>query len=210
MDQYTTNRSFAYPPHPGYGAPWIPPYLYPPANNQYEYASFMRRLVAGWVDGFILMIPAGFAFIGVVWYLGYDPERWESSLVLSLLNLALFVMVLAYHIGFTAKGGTPGFRALGLSVTAQDGTNPGLRRAIYRQAFLWASIALGIVSSAVQQIFTRDGELETLVTISAIATGLSMLLSAVQFIGCLMVIWDGHKQALHDKIAGTYVIHQRC
>lgn len=30
--------------------------------------------------------------------------------------------------------------------------------------------------------------------------------TVILFIGYLMVLWDGKKQALHDKIAGTYVV----
>jgi uncharacterized RDD family membrane protein YckC len=40
----------------------------------------------------------------------------------------------------------------------------------------------------------------------AIGRYLSQIISLlILFIGYLMVIWDGKKQSLHDKIAGTYV-----
>ncbi len=82
-----------------------------------EYASFQRRFWAYWLDQVIL----GFVAIPI-------------AMITGELFVAGFLMAFViYQVGFTAEGGTPGKRMLGLRVTGLDGNRPGFGWVILRE-----------------------------------------------------------------------------
>lgn len=208
--------SFSYPPidsgptgphtypFPPYGAPY---YMYPPQARQ-EYGSFWRRFFASWIDSIIqalVAIPVGLLVFAYSATDSLSDMNGVSS-ANTAFSVAAALMGLVFVIGFNAFGGTPGKRALGMRVTDKDGNNPGLASAILRSCFPIMSLLLSGVWIISNGGFQEGDEIDTLLASTVITSGLTLLINAIWFIGCLLVISDQHKQALHDKIAGTYVI----
>jgi uncharacterized RDD family membrane protein YckC len=120
-------------------------------------AGLGRRAVAGLLDG-LVVTSAQLVLLSPVLYYWY--ENWWShppttaegvafwpillSLTLGPVVLALGAVYYVYHWG--VKGATPGKRLLGLTVVAEDGSEPiGLSRAVVRVlGCLLSGLTLGI------------------------------------------------------------------
>ena len=120
-------------------------------------AGFGRRAVAGLLDG-LVVTSAQLVLLSPVLYYWY--ENWWShppttaegvafwpillSLTLGPVVLALGAVYYVYHWG--VKGATPGKRRRGLTVVAEDGSEPiGLSRAVVRVlGCLLSGLTLGI------------------------------------------------------------------
>lgn len=191
-------------PYQTYGAG---SYLFPPQVRR-EYGSFWRRVVASWLDSLIQGVVA--VAIGLALFTYSASESFSAmpgfSSADSAFNIVANLLGLIFVIGFTSMGGTPGKRALGMRVTDIDGNNPGIAAAILRSCFPIMSFLVSVVWIVSNGGFKKGDSIDTLVATSLSVAGVSLLIEAIWFIGCLMVIWDDHNQALHDKIAGTYVI----
>lgn len=149
-------------------------------------AGFWRRLLAGALDLFVLLLTAGPLQRGVHWALGIEaPVRGDLSLDTLLLWLALppekvviwmvpfLGIAVGYLVIFSAlAGATLGQRALGLEIVRGDGGRPGFVRATIRALALLLGLAPG---------------------------GL----------GVLWIAFDREKRGLHDHLARTYVVRRR-
>jgi uncharacterized RDD family membrane protein YckC len=214
MQQQPNTPFYAYPP-PNWQPPvapppmwWVPPYMLPWSVPAYEYASFWRRLVASWLDSLILGIPLLIVSVMVSAATGFETETVPPGVY--LVNLAIFVVPVAYHVVGTRRGGTPGYQALGLQVTNAAGQQPSLRQACLRQIFLIASMVVQVVYLIIGMASADTETITPRMLIAVFGGGAIVgLISLIYTLGCLMVIWDDHKQALHDKIAGTYAIRKR-
>jgi len=149
-----------------------------------EFASFWRRLVAAILDGFVLQVIAGIT----------------GQLTAGLILADLPIVDALYPVGFIAYGATPGMRALGIRVVDADRNRPGFARSIRR--FILPALAL-----IPWLIFFRGPGwlLDLQVSVSIVAL---LALIAISILDPLWMIWDDHKQMLHDKLAGTYVIRE--
>jgi uncharacterized RDD family membrane protein YckC len=95
---------------------------------------------------------------------------------------------LVYAISFDAQGATLGKRALGIKVIDAAGYPPGFGRSATRHV-LDVAYALLIVVGLNQ------------------AGGLLVVLGLIGLVDVLWMLWDEDRQTLHDKLAGTYVVH---
>lgn len=166
------------------------------------YGSFVRRLGALVIDCVIVL---GAMFIGgflVGLFGGVTAvdrlERLDSfgSGGTVLINLFMTLVM----IGFNALGGTPGKRALGLRITNREGGLPGPALAAIRA---WPWIVLTLCNAAMWMVVRQSGGEDVSPTM---LQGLTVVAEAVWLIGCFFVLGTRYKQALHDKLAGTYVI----
>jgi uncharacterized RDD family membrane protein YckC len=106
--------------------------------------------------------------------------------------LAVYVLVtlaveLVYHAGFLkALAATPGKLALGLRVRRREAPGPlSWRTVLLRWVGQYAPGLLGLLPL------------------------LGVVGSLYRLLDGLWPLWDGHRQALHDKLAGTNVVKRR-
>lgn len=149
-------------------------------NGQVKYAGFLKRFLAIFIDGIILMsinfivqLPLG--LMGAVISSGDDAGTEMAAVATQGLASMIGVVVnLAYSVGFlTAKGATPGKMALGLVVVNTEHGKISLTKALLRE------------------------------TVGKFVSSFVLLL------GYFWVIWDEKKQGWHDKIAGTLVVEKK-
>lgn len=149
--------------------------------NNFNYASFGRRLLAGLVDTIVLsFVYIPLSLISSIATAGFSVASTEESPENVILVMILSTMVSLIQIGIGAlyyvyftgsRGQTLGKMALGIKVVKADTQEvPG-----YTSAFLRETIG-------------------------------KFVSSLILALGYLWMIWDPKKQTWHDKIANTIVI----
>ncbi|KKT73727.1 MAG: RDD domain protein [Candidatus Nomurabacteria bacterium GW2011_GWA1_46_11] len=154
----------------------------PSGSNNYNYASFGRRLVAAFVDGIIVQIvsvvivfPIG-VFLGVGVGLVAGSSEGAVGLAQFLGGMMGFVVgtvvsILYYVLLIGSRGQTLGKMALGIKVVRiETGSVPGYVTAFLREM------------------------------VGKFVSTISLL------VGFFWMLWDDKKQTFHDKIAGTVVV----
>jgi uncharacterized RDD family membrane protein YckC len=144
-----------------------------------EYAGFVTRLVAFFIDGVIVavVVIASNAAIALIFTLLKGMHLLPSSelteMVSSVVAISLgAVLVVAYYVGFwLAAGQTPGKRIMGVRIVRRDGQRVVLGNVVRR----------------------------------FVSYGLSFFLC----LGFLWILVDNQRQAWHDSLGGTIVIYSR-
>ena len=173
-----------------------------------KYAGFWKRLGAGWIDGFVLLLPTIF----LIW-LNSVSRTWAF-----LTELPLAFLCYAYEIYFHGRWGqTIGKRSVDIKVVAIDGSS-----ITWRQAFLRSSVGLGLgilysISTFVGLFNMTDVNFSDL-TWADLAVKQAELSPYINEITIAMYIWmasevvvllfNRKKRALHDFIAGTVVVER--
>jgi uncharacterized RDD family membrane protein YckC len=112
-----------------------------------------------------------------------------------LIGPSIIVTTL-YWAGFLKwKGGTPGKLMLGMHVRLRDGAGP----------LPWSSIAARLL---VQFAVSWTAFVVAFVAGSGALIALAVLVSTAMLIDPLWATWDGRRQTLHDKLAGTNVVRR--
>jgi uncharacterized RDD family membrane protein YckC len=221
-----TSPIFAYPPTntlngavPTPAAPMraypfghLPPHMLGGYRPDYEYASLRRRRWALTFDGVLTLIGGVILLILLDRLAGIRLFVWEPYSATPRISFSAWPMALvslAYAIPMVATGGTIGKRMLGLRVTNERGEEPGFQRSILRVSILAVSQLFGpLVIGLIDLIHRGDPDFQKAVAIGIVIIGITIGASLIELLGCVSANWDDHKQALHDKIAGTYVIHK--
>lgn len=166
---------------------------------EYEYVGFWKRVLINLLDFLILAIPAYFLNKWAVW----AAEQYHSGIPLwvqwVLLTLFNIFMVVRY-------GGTPGRLVLRTRIVNELGNYPTVKQAVIRYSFYLVNSLLGVIVTA------GDG------TVSAVnnyysdwaplSTALIGILSFVILVDCLIIVFTRRNRALHDVMAGTYVVQK--
>lgn len=174
------------------------------------YAGFWRRLGALLVDNFVL-VPF------VVIFVWLDGLSISSAMVAAVASVTLFD---GYTIYFHSRfGATPGKMVTNIKVTLPNGSPIG-----FSEAFLRSSVGLGFSMVAtfarLSAIVNADAEQYLSLDWTGREEYASSLVPAwygnVELLGELwlwsevvVLLFNQHKRALHDFIAGTVVIHKR-
>ncbi|HQY30776.1 MAG TPA: RDD family protein [Thermomicrobiales bacterium] len=201
-----TQAPYPYGHGPGNPANWFPSY-----RPIYSYASFWRRFVAACIlDPIIVGLCWLVLWIAVVVLTSVGPATTPRTVDWSdwLHDLVLYGFPFLYHVYGTTTGGTPGFRMLGLQVTLANGSKPDARASLIRQ---WAA-AVGVAGQFLMLLIAdlnnstcTGSSFIGILWIGIIVIGANL----VWFFGCFVKIDDPHRQALDDRMAGTYVIHRQ-
>src|SRR3954447_7678735 len=207
---------YAFPPSgPAYGYPYgyVPPYMLRGPHSDFEYASLRRRSIAVSIDGVLTAFLGVFILVTLDLLTGIRLFVWHiesGNTHIAFGGCPMALISLAYLIPQIARGATLGKRVLGLRVTNEKGDSPGYQRSILRVAIVAVSQLLSpLVFGLIHLIHHGDPTLQTAVGVTIALGGITILASLTEFAGCVSAKWDDHHQALHDKIAGTYVIHRR-
>ncbi|OMF89985.1 RDD family protein [Paenibacillus sp. FSL R7-0273] len=164
-----------------------------------DYVGFWKRVLISILDFLILALPIyfinGLAVSAAVQYQSGIP-LWIEWLLISL-----------FHIVLVAKyGGTPGRLIMRTRVVNEQGGRPSLKQAVIRYSFLLVNTLLAVIVTA------GDGTLSKLPEAYAnwapLASDLTGFLALIIIIDCLFIVFSMRNRALHDMMAGTYVVNQ--
>lgn len=160
-----------------------------------NYVGFWRRIVAALIDVCIYFPLAMIVFFMSAMFSSVaaggavnDVKSFAlnftvSGYILSIVLLFLYYVILQKKMG----GQTPGKRVMRIKVVNKDGQTPSM------------------MTFVVREMLIKD--LSILIPNLGLLKIIQMLAALVVFVGFLMVLGDSKKQALHDKIAKTYVIY---
>ncbi len=182
--------------------PWGPPVAGAPWGHPQDglwaapdYASWGQRALAKLLDFFILLFPTMLITLITLVIAGngirnqlqaadgtFDFTALSGTRSLTIASIVAGLIALAYYATFNGKGQTPGKRALGIVVVRAAGDGP-------------VGPSKGFARHVIQ--FLENVPL------------LSIVVFPFVLVDSLWPLWDGRKQALHDKIAGSVVLRTR-
>jgi uncharacterized RDD family membrane protein YckC len=120
-----------------------------------DYAGFVTRLIAFAIDAAIVNAVALMVAVVVTLVLSVVPESRDSDkLVVALGGVAFALWSIGYFLTFwTTTGQTPGYRAMQIKVTREDGARLRPRHAIARLVGIVLSLPLFV--GFIPILFTR-------------------------------------------------------
>jgi len=193
-------RGTAQPWGPPQSPPWGPPAAGAPWGYPQDgpwtaaaYASWGQRALAKLVDFLILLVPtalitflvAGSVIVDELQSGGagnLDLTTLSGSPSMVLASILGGLVGLGYYAAFNGKGQTPGKRMMGIVVVRVSGDGP-------------IGTSKGIARHVIQ--FLENVPVVSIVVFPFV------------LVDSLWPLWDGRKQALHDKIAGSVVLRTR-
>jgi len=167
-----------------------------------EYANFGHRLLAAIVDFFVMIIPVAGSF-----YFGFMEKNLMLMLVCNII-LMLYKPVMEGMYGATF-----GKMAIGLKMVDSNYEQTDLAQSFTKNGIYLISSVINILSAF--WMFGKDAflEAEGFLESSQAAQGspyqtVSMLVSVLILISCLMMLASDQKQTLHDRVAKTFCIRK--
>ena len=178
--------------------------------ESFEYVGFWTRVLATVLDGAIC------TSVNVsIWFL-FDYHRWAVEHRSMMPDLASALFWLSFFIWFVMRfGGTPGKLIVGIRIVDTRGRFLNLNRAMRRELVPNIVMSVAYLMQTYRALATYPEsaprgtfvEIGTLLTdygqpFSSIATAMSFLI----FIDIGAILFTQNRQAVHDLIAGSYVI----
>ncbi|ULO06570.1 RDD family protein [Paenibacillus sp. 19GGS1-52] len=153
-----------------------------------DFVGFWPRLLISLIDGAILIGPI------------YLLNRWATSLVNTWHSeipiLIPWLVYIVYYVYLVSKfGGTPGRLLLRTRIIDANGNYPTITQALLRYGFYIINFLFTVITT-----FASHGADQI--------TVLNFLMTCVFIIDGLFIIFMVRNQALHDKMAGTYVVYK--
>lgn len=167
-------------------------------NPSVEYASFRQRLLAFFLDGFILLPLSLLALYNIIY------------LKIYAIDLGIGIIGLIYKPIFESiYSATPGKILLKLRVTNKAFQAITIDQAFKRYvfefalAFSWMMVSYDLFQ---EENFLAVKDWDDYMKLELLGTQLPDVLSAIWMTVVIWVIFDEKNQGLHDKLAETYVI----
>ncbi|OKP98983.1 RDD family protein [Paenibacillus sp. P46E] len=162
-----------------------------------DFTGFGKRVLISIVDVLVLLLPAYVVNKFFVW----ATEHYHSGIPLFIQ----FALLCAFNIYMVVKyGGTPGKLLLKVRIINADGQLPSVKQALIRDSFYILNSFLAVIASLsaykTLSISTHAGEWLPLVI------GLNAFFGFVIIVDCLCVAFIKNNRAIHDLMAGTYVV----
>jgi uncharacterized RDD family membrane protein YckC len=179
------------------------------SDGKHVYAGFWKRLYAGLIDFFIIVI----LFSGISWLQGTDRT------VVVIVLVPMTIVFNMYNVFFHARfGATPGKLAAGIRVTKADGTPIGWYDAWKRSSvdLAFAVVVLVVQCQALLQVDpVKYSSLEWLDRAKLVQGNWPDWFQSFRTVEqvwlwseIVVLLFNQRKRALHDFIAGTVVIHK--
>lgn len=175
------------------------------APRTYRYGSFESRVAAAVLDLLVLFIFAALlvtagALVVLISsdFERVDPSETSISVFWACVGAIPPVWLLYLFASMAWKGQTIGFSVMQLMVIRSDGKPLGPLGAIARIAGLLSYVVL-LGFGAAGAYALRDSTLQ-----AAAAVGAALVLVVL---GLCWAAFDRHRRTLHDRIAGTIVVH---
>ena len=170
-----------------------------------QYASFESRLAAVILDVLVLFIIAALLVTAgsLVVLISSDFEKVDPSatsinIFWATVGAILPAYLVYFFVSFAWKGQTIGAAVMQIMIIRADGRPLGVLGAVARVIGLLAYVLLLALGLAISYAL-RDS-----VAQAAIAVAVSVLLVTL---GVLWAAFDSHRRTLHDRLAGTIVVH---
>lgn len=170
-----------------------------------HYASFESRVAAGVLDLLVLFIIASLLVTAgsVVILISSDFEKVDPSatainIFWGCVGAIPIAYVLYFFLALAWKGQTVGAAVMQVMVVRSDGRPLGVIGSMARVIGLGAYVlvaGIGVIAA----YSVRDSAEQ-----AAAVVGVAFLLVAL---GLLIAAFDPHRRTLHDRIAGTIVVH---
>lgn len=164
-----------------------------------DFVGFWKRLLTSVLDTLILALPMyfinGWAVSAAEQYQSGIP-LWLQWVLLSLFNILMVVKF----------GGTPARLILRTRIVNEEGKYPSLKQAVIRYIFLLVNSLLAVIVTAGNGTLSKLPE--GYANWAPLASDLTAILSFVIIIDCLFLVFSMRNRALHDNMAGTYVVNQ--
>ncbi|MEK4235215.1 RDD family protein [Paenibacillus sp. FSL R5-0475] len=165
--------------------------------EQEDFIGFWKRVLATILDLLIILIPA----VIVYWIFNSLAISLHSEIPI-ILEYIFFVVFDVFMI--VRFGGTPGKLVLKMKIVNQQGNIPTLKEALIRNIFrIMSTIFSMIVGVSLYDLTVIS---TTLNLWAPLATDLSKILGLIMLVDYLFVAFTPRKRALHDMMAGTYVV----
>ncbi len=170
-----------------------------------HYASFESRVAAGVLDLLVLFIIASLLVTAgsIVILISSDFEKVDPSatainIFWGCVGAIPIAYVLYFFLALAWKGQTVGAAVMQIMVVRSDGRPLGVIGSMARVIGLGAYVlvaGIGVIAA----YSVRDSAEQ-----AAAVVGVAFLLVAL---GLLIAAFDSHRRTLHDRIAGTIVVH---
>lgn len=164
-----------------------------------DYTGFWKRVLINLVDFLILALPVYFINGWAV----SAAERYQSGIPLWIQ----WVLISLFNIVMVAKyGGTPGRLILRTRIVNEQGKYPSLKQAVIRYSFLLVNTLLAVIVAAGNGTLSKLPE--AYANWAPLASDLMGFLALIIIIDCLFIVFSMRNRALHDMMAGTYVVNR--
>lgn len=171
--------------------------IVPEHLDQEDFVGFWKRFLAVILDFLVLLIPA----VIVYWSLGLLATSLHSEIPI-ILQYLLFIIFEIFMI--VRYGGTPGKLILKMRIINTQGNYPNLKQALIRNVFQMINVVISMVMGVSSYDFTVISNSLSLWT--EVASDLSIILAPIMLADYLFIAFNQRKRALHDLMAGTYVV----
>lgn len=167
--------------------------------NKEAFVGFWPRVLTALLDTAILAGPI------------YLMNRWSLSLVNSLQSelplIIPWLLGIAYFVLLIPRfGGTPGRLILRTRIINEKGNYPSLSQSLIRYSFFLINIIFALIVDISEYDFTvMSTYASSWVNQAAF---LNSLMSWVIFLDGLFIIFTIRSRAIHDNLAGTYVVYK--
>jgi len=176
----------------------------PRREPRYRYASFEARVAAAMLDGLVFLIIASLLVTlgSLIVLFSSDFERVDPTTTainafwVCILSIPV-AWVLSLLISGAGKGQTIGDAVMQIVVLRSDGQPLGIIGALARTIAVLV-YALFLAAGVLAASLTRESFAAAAASIGA---GLALCV-----VGLIWSAFDGHRRALHDRIAGTIVV----
>ncbi|MEK4344023.1 MULTISPECIES: RDD family protein [unclassified Paenibacillus] len=165
--------------------------------EQEDFIGFWKRVLATILDLLIILIPA----VIVYWIFNSLAVSLHSEIPI-ILEYIFFVVFDVFMI--VRFGGTPGKLVLKMKIVNQQGNIPTLKEALIRNIFRIISTIFSMIVGV--SLYDLTVISTTLNLWAPLATDLSKILGLIMLVDYLFVAFTPRKRALHDMMAGTYVV----
>ncbi|CAH1054591.1 RDD family protein [Paenibacillus pseudetheri] len=165
--------------------------------EQEDFIGFWKRVLATILDLLIILIPA----VIVYWIFNSLAVSLHSEIPI-ILEYIFFVVFDVFMI--VKFGGTPGKLVLKMKIVNQQGNIPTLKEALIRNIFRIISTIFSMIVGV--SLYDLTVISTTLNLWAPLATDLSKILGLIMLVDYLFVAFTPRKRALHDMMAGTYVV----
>ncbi|MEK3751741.1 RDD family protein [Paenibacillus sp. FSL E2-8871] len=165
--------------------------------EQEDFIGFWKRVLATILDLLIILIPA----VIVYWIFNSLAVSLHSEIPIILEYIFFVVFDIFMIVRF---GGTPGKLVLKMKIVNQQGNIPTLKEALIRNIFRIISTIFSMIVGV--SLYDLTVISTTLNLWAPLATDLSKILGLIMLVDYLFVAFTPRKRALHDMMAGTYVV----
>ncbi|AIQ34128.1 hypothetical protein R50345_05420 [Paenibacillus sp. FSL R5-0345] len=165
--------------------------------EQEDFIGFWKRVLATVLDLLIILIPA----VIVYWIFNSLAVSLHSEIPIILEYIFFVVFDIFMIVRF---GGSPGKLVLKIKIVNQQGNIPTLKEALIRNIFRIISTIFSMIVGV--SLYDLTVISTTLNLWAPLATDLSKILGPIMLVDYLFVAFTPRKRALHDMMAGTYVV----